>query len=58
MAGVAHGYFSLGRLAEESKDYANALVYYEKVVSLFPDDDWTKLSKDRIISLKSRGLVK
>jgi len=57
-AGVAHAYFSLGRLAEDSKDYAAAIGHYEKVVSSFPDDDWTKLSKDRILFLKSRGLAK
>ncbi|HRY56210.1 MAG TPA: tetratricopeptide repeat protein [Spirochaetia bacterium] len=57
-AGAAHAYFSLGRLAEEAKDYAAALGHYEKVVASFPDDDWTKLAKDRILSLKSRGLAK
>jgi tetratricopeptide (TPR) repeat protein len=57
-AGLAHAYFSLGRLAEDSKDYAAALGHYEKVVAGFPNDDWTKLAKDRILSLKSRGLAK
>jgi tetratricopeptide (TPR) repeat protein len=56
--GIPHAHFALGRLAEESKDYAAALTSYEKVVTAYPDDDWTKLAKDRIISLKSRGLVK
>ena len=56
--GVAHAYFSLGRLAEEAKDYSAAIAHYEKVVSAYPDDDWTKLAKDRILSLKSRGLAK
>lgn len=53
--GIAHALFSLGRLAEESKDYVQALSYYEKVVSSYPDDDWTKLAKDRIIFLKAQG---
>lgn len=53
--GMAHSYFSLGRLAEDSKDYAQALAYYDKVVSGYPDDDWTKLAKDRIIALKAQG---
>lgn len=57
-AGLAHAYFSLGRLAEEGKEYAGAQGYYEKVVAGYPDDDWTKLAKDRILSLKSRGLTK
>jgi tetratricopeptide (TPR) repeat protein len=57
-AGAAHAYFSLGRLAEDSKDYTSAIGHYEKVVATYPDDDWTKLAKDRILSLKSRGLAK
>lgn len=56
--GISHAYFALGRLTEESKDYSGALVYYEKLVASFPDDDWTKLAKDRIITIKSRGLAK
>ncbi|MBL8967187.1 MAG: tetratricopeptide repeat protein [Spirochaetaceae bacterium] len=56
--GIPHAYFSLGRLAEESKDYAAALGHYEKIVASYPDDDWTKLAKDRILFLKSRGLAK
>jgi tetratricopeptide (TPR) repeat protein len=57
-AGAAHAYFSLGRLAEGAKDYAAALGHYEKVVASYPDDDWTKLAKDRILALKSKGLAK
>lgn len=56
--GIAHAYFSLGRLAESSKDYAGAAENYGKLVSSYPDDDWTKLAKDRIIFLKSQGLAK
>jgi tetratricopeptide (TPR) repeat protein len=56
--GIPHAYFALGRLAEQSKDYASALVSYQKIVSTWPDDDWTKLANDRIIFMKSKGLVK
>ncbi len=56
--GVPHAWFSLGRLAEGSKDYTAAIAHYEKLVASFPDDDWTKLAKDRILFLKSRGLAK
>jgi len=56
--GIAHALFSLGRLAEESKDYVQALSYYEKVLADWPDDDWTKLAKDRIIFLKAQGSAK
>lgn len=56
--GIPHAYFSLGRLAEAAKDYAGASENYGKLVSSYPDDDWTKLAKDRIIFLKSQGLTK
>jgi tetratricopeptide (TPR) repeat protein len=56
--GIAHAHFALGRLAEQSKDYASAMVSYQKIVSTWPDSDWTKLATDRIIFLKSRGLSK
>jgi tetratricopeptide (TPR) repeat protein len=56
--GIPHAYFSLGRLAEQAKDYAAAMTAYQKVVSTWPDGDWTKLATDRIIFLKSRGLSK
>jgi len=56
--GIPHAYFALGRLAEQQKDYAAAMASYQKIVSSWPDDDWTKLATDRIIFLKSRGLAK
>jgi tetratricopeptide (TPR) repeat protein len=56
--GIPHAYFALGRLAEQSKDYAAAMTAYQKVVSTWPDGDWTKLATDRIIFLKSQGLSK
>jgi len=56
--GIPHAYFTLGRLSEDSKDYVAALASYEKLAAAYPDDDWTKLAKDRIILIKSRGLVK
>jgi tetratricopeptide (TPR) repeat protein len=56
--GIPHAYFALGRIAEQSKDYAAALVSYQKIVSTWPDGDWTKLATDRIIFMKSHGLSK
>lgn len=56
--GIPHAYFSIGRLSEGAKDYAGALVAYQKVASTWPDSDWTKLATDRIIFLKSSGLAK
>jgi tetratricopeptide (TPR) repeat protein len=55
--GIVHAYFALGRLYENSRDYASAVENYKKIVSTWPDDDWTKLATDRIIALKSRGLA-
>ncbi|MDA8409292.1 MAG: tetratricopeptide repeat protein [Treponema sp.] len=56
--GIPHAWFALGRLSEEGKDYVAALSDYEKIVASWPDSDWTKLAKDRILSLRSRGLAK
>jgi tetratricopeptide (TPR) repeat protein len=56
--GIPHAYFAIGRLAEQSKDYAAASTAYQKIVSTWPDGDWTKLATDRILFLKSQGLSK
>ena len=56
--GVPHAYFALGRLSEQAKDYASAMVSYQKIVSSWPESDWTKLATDRIIFMKSHGLAK
>jgi TolA-binding protein len=56
--GIPHALFAVGRLSEESKDYPAAATSYAKLLSTYPDDDWTKLAKDRIIFLKTRGLSK
>jgi tetratricopeptide (TPR) repeat protein len=56
--GLAHALFAIGRLSEESKDYAAAVTTYQKLMSSYPDDDWTKLAKDRIIFLKAHGFSK
>ncbi len=56
--GLPHAHFSIARLSEGIKDYAGAMESYQRIVSTWPDSDWTKLSMDRIIALKSRGLAK
>jgi len=56
--GIPHAYFSIGRLSEGKKDYAGAMAAYMKIVSAWPDSDWTKLATDRILFLKSSGLAK
>jgi tetratricopeptide (TPR) repeat protein len=55
--GTPHALFSLGRLNEEKKDYAAAKTNYERLAELYPDDNWTKFGKSRIILLKSQGLI-
>jgi tetratricopeptide (TPR) repeat protein len=44
-------------LYEESKQYSEASARYEKLIASYPDNDWTKLARDRIILLKSQGLL-
>ena len=56
--GIPHAYFALGRIAELSKDYPAALVSYQKIVSSWPESDWTKLATSRIIFMKSHGQSK
>jgi TolA-binding protein len=55
--GTPHAYFSLGRLMEGKNDYKGAAAQYEKLASEYPDNNWTKLGKSRIIALKSQGLL-
>ncbi len=55
--GLAHVYFSIGRLSETKKAYDKAVESYKKLEELFPFDNWTNLGKSRIITLKSQGLV-
>lgn len=55
--GLVHAYFALGRLYENSRDYASAVENYKKIVSTWPDSDWTKLATDRILALKAKGLA-
>jgi len=49
--------FSLGRLAEGTKDYKEAKVQYDKLVNDFPSSSWTNLARDRIIYLQTEGLI-
>ena len=56
--GIPHAYFALGRIAELSKDYSAALISYQKIVSSWPESDWTKLATSRIIFMKSHGQSK
>ncbi len=55
--GVPHAHFALGSLYEEAKQYDKAKAEYDKLTASFPDNDWTKLARNRIILLKSQGLL-
>ena len=55
--GIPHAHFALGSLYEETKQYDQAKVQYEKLTAAYPDNDWTKLARNRIILLKSQGLL-
>ncbi len=55
--GAPHALFVLGTLYEESKQFKEAADQYEKLASGHPDNDWTKLGRNRIILLKSQGLL-
>lgn len=55
--GIPHAQFALGTLYEETKQYGEAKAQYEKLIAAYPDNDWTKLARNRIILLKSRGLL-
>ncbi len=55
--GVPHAHFALGSLYEDTKQYAQAKEQYDKLIAAYPENDWTKLARDRIILLKSQGLL-
>ncbi|MFZ4618104.1 MAG: tetratricopeptide repeat protein [Rectinemataceae bacterium] len=57
-AGAAHAWFAMGRLAEEAKDFAGAVGNYEKIFAQWPQSDWAKLARDRVIFIKASGLAK
>lgn len=55
---LAHAYFSVARLNEAKSDWKAALESYNKILSDFPNADWAKLAKDRVIYLKAQGYDK
>ena len=56
-AGQGRVLLSIGRIYESMKQYDKALETYTKLVASGDDSDWTKLAHDRIISVRSSGLV-
>lgn len=51
---VPHALFSIGRLYEITGQNESALEAYRKLAESFPESDWTKLGRDRIIYLEAR----
>lgn len=45
-------YFSKGRLYEAQDDAENALIAYNILVDEYPNNNWTKLARNRIIALE------
>jgi len=52
-----HAKFSYGRVLETQGKYAEAVAAYTELNDKDPDDNWAKLAKTRIISLKVEGKV-
>lgn len=53
--GAADALFSLGRLYEQTGDFASAGEIYEDLVNNFSSTNWTKLARNRIIKLRIDG---
>ena len=54
---LARAYFTRGRLNEELNNYEPASDAYNRLVDEHPESSWTNLARNRIIALKTRGLV-
>lgn len=54
---VTHALFSVGRVKEATNEYTGAAAAYNKMVDKYPNDEWTKLARSRLISLKADGKI-
>lgn len=48
----SRAYFNIGRIEEQRSHAEAAITAYQKLAEQFPDDEWTKLAKSRIIALQ------
>ncbi len=48
---MAQTFFSLGRISEEQGQEKKAVEYYQRMEDSYPESDWTKLAKQRILVL-------
>lgn len=54
---ASHALFNVGRIKENSGDYAGAVEAYQKTVDSYSGDEYAKLAQSRIIALKADGKV-
>lgn len=54
---LARAFFARGRLNEELRNYEIAADAYNGLVEDHPESSWTNLARNRIIALKTRGLI-
>lgn len=54
---VPQAVFSLGRIAEETGDFAGAGEHYQRLVENHPGSSWTSLARSRIILLTAEGRI-
>ena len=52
-ADVPEALFNLGRIAEVEDDIDTAIENYKQIAVLFPDSQWTNLSKSRILAIEA-----
>jgi len=57
-AGLGRITLSIGRIYETTKLHDKALETYTRLIATGVESDWTKIAHDRIILMKSQGLVK
>lgn len=48
----SRAFFNIGRIEEQRSHAEAAIASYQKLVEQFPDDEWAKLAKSRIIALQ------
>jgi TolA-binding protein len=54
---VPHALFAMGRLYEADEDFQSAFEVYDRLEDEFPQSNWTKMGRNRIIDLKVKGLI-
>lgn len=54
---IARALFTQGRLNEELENHEVAADAYNRLVDEHPQSSWTNLARNRIIALKTRGLI-